>query len=97
MKQTIDNLLTNWKTTSLGLTTILGVVIHLIFALRSGTATEGVWTATSVGIVTGIGLLAAGDASQGKKRVDDLADKAALAIESGDTAHLRNPTPPAKP
>ena len=59
----MKNLLNNWKTTSAGLTLIIGSVIHLIFAVRAGAATEGVWTASITAIFAGIGLMFAGDST----------------------------------
>ncbi len=58
----IKNLLINWKTTSVGITMIVGSVVHLIYALKAGTANENTWTGSCTGIIGGIGLLAAGDA-----------------------------------
>lgn len=59
----IKNLIANWKTTSAGLIMIGGSIIHLVFAVRAKTANENTWTMTLTGIVGGVGLLAAGDAS----------------------------------
>ena len=63
----MKNLLANWKTTSAGLLMITGALVHLVFAIRQGKADEGTWMASLTGILGGIGLLAAGDASQGQK------------------------------
>lgn len=60
----IKNLLNNWKTTSTGLVSIIGIVVHLVFTVRAHTADEGTWTASLVGIVLAAGLIFAGDASQ---------------------------------
>lgn len=59
----IRNLLTNWKTTSAGLLSIAGAIIHLVFAIRAGTSNENTWTITIAAVIAGLGLLAAGDAS----------------------------------
>lgn len=40
-----------------------GSVIHLVFAIKAGTATEAVWTVSLTAIVGGTGLIFAGDAS----------------------------------
>ena len=40
---------------------IIGSVVHLVFASKAGTATEGVWTASFTAIVGGVGLILAGD------------------------------------
>lgn len=66
----IKQLLVNWKTTSAGLVMIIGSIVHLIFAVRSGTATEGVWTASLTAIVAGAGLILAGDAAASVSKVD---------------------------
>ena len=67
----IKQLLQNWKTTSAGLVMIVGSVIHLVFAVRAGNATEGVWTASLTAILAGIGLIFAGDSAQSAKQVQD--------------------------
>ena len=59
----LKNLAANWKTTSAGLVLIAGSVIHLVFAARAGHADESTWNSAVVGIVGGLGLLAAGDAA----------------------------------
>jgi uncharacterized membrane protein YhiD involved in acid resistance len=58
----LANLVKNWKTTSAGLTIIVTGAVHLVFAIQSKSITEADCTTTIVSIVTGIGLLAAGDA-----------------------------------
>lgn len=58
MKSTIANLLRNWKTTSAGVLSIAGSVVHLIF---SRPLDETKVMAGITGILLGIGLLAAGD------------------------------------
>lgn len=58
---TIQNLIRNWKTTSAGLTLILGSTVHLIFTIH--TADEGTWTASLTAILGGLGLIFAGDAN----------------------------------
>lgn len=59
----IKNLLTNWKTTSAGLAMIISSAVHLAYAVAHGTADESTWTTGLMGIVGGIGLVAAGDAT----------------------------------
>jgi hypothetical protein len=59
----MKNLLQNWKTTSAGLSMILGSVVHLGFAIKNHTADETTWTTTSIAIIGGLGLLFAGDAN----------------------------------
>lgn len=57
----IQNLIKNWKTTSAGLTLIVGSVVHLVFAFH--TADEATWTASITAILGGLGLIFAGDAN----------------------------------
>ncbi len=59
----IANLLSNWKTTSAGLTMIIGSVVHLIYTAKGGTANENTWTVSLTAIVAGLGLIFAGDAN----------------------------------
>lgn len=97
----IQNMLKNWKTTSAGLTMIIGSVVHLIFAIRGHIATEGVWTATFVAVCSGAGLLFAGDASKSKDDHDQLAQQVQAtqkAVVSGDTSIItRTQTETPKP
>lgn len=60
---TIKSLLTNWKTTSAGLTMIIGGIIHLVYAVKSHALTEADCTTTVLAIITGFGFIAAGDAN----------------------------------
>ena len=64
MKQVINALFQNWKTTSAGLIMMTGSVVHLVFQLKAGTANENTWTIAVSTLVGGIGLLVAGDGSQ---------------------------------
>jgi hypothetical protein len=84
----IQNLLKNWRTTSAGLTMMVGGTVHLIFCIRSGTATEGVWTASILGAIGGLGLIFAGDSSASAAKTD-----VAKAIETGDTSALKTEPP----
>lgn len=67
----IKQLINNWKTTSAGLTTIIGSTVHLIFAVRAGTANENTWTLSLTAIVVGVGLIFAGDASASTPKAPD--------------------------
>ena len=58
----MKNLLDNWKTTSAGLTMIIGSTVHLVFSVRDGSANENTWTISLTAILGGIGLIYAGDA-----------------------------------
>lgn len=86
-------LFSNWKTTSAGLVMIIGSVIHVIFAVRSGTATEGVWTASVTAIVAGLGLMFAGDATKGKQDLEAAKEEVKTAIETGDSSHITKAEP----
>jgi len=87
----MKNLFSNWQTTSAGLVMIIGGVIHLVFAVRSGNATEAVWTASLTAIVGGLGLIFAGDAAKGKKELADAKEEVKTAIETGDSSHITQP------
>jgi len=91
----MTTLLSNWKTTSAGLVMIIGSVIHLIFAVRAGNATEGVWTASVTAIVAGIGLIFAGDSATSQAQTRVLSQQVKSAIETHDTSQLAKP--PEKP
>ena len=84
----MKQLLQNWKTTSAGLTMIVGSVVHLVFAARAGTANENTWTISLTAVIGGAGLILAGDASQSANAQD-----VAKAIETGDTTTLKKPQP----
>jgi len=62
MSRFIQNALTNWKTTIAGLGMIVGGVVHLIYGIHAHGLTESDCTTTVLSILTGAGLLAAGDA-----------------------------------
>lgn len=74
----MNNLLNNWKTTSAGLTIMIGSAVHLIFAVRNHTADETTWTNALIAMVGGMGLVYAGDAS---------------ATNPADKAPVETPTP----
>jgi hypothetical protein len=59
----IKNLLVNWKTTSAGLLMIIGSTVHLVYAVKDGTANENTWTISLTAVVGGVGLIFAGDSS----------------------------------
>lgn len=56
-----SNYLTNWKTTSAGLLSIIGGVTRMIFAIRSGSFSEEAVMTCVTTILTGVGLLCARD------------------------------------
>jgi hypothetical protein len=91
----IKNLLTNWKTTSAGLGMIATAVIHLVFAIRKGSADESLWTTTFLAVMGGAGLVAAGDAATSQKQVEETKAQVKEAIETGHTEILvAKPAPP---
>lgn len=52
----------NPKTSLAGITMILTGLVHIIFAAKAHALTEADCTTTLISIVTGVGLIAAGDA-----------------------------------
>jgi hypothetical protein len=91
----IRNLLNNWKTTSAGLLMIAGSVVHLVFAVKAGTANENAWTIAITAILGGIGLLVAGDASatQGQSQPNGATSKELAA----EIPAINPPANPAQP
>lgn len=65
---------------------MIGAVVHLVFHVVDGTADESTWKNDLIGVVAGIGLLAAGDAavSSSKKEVADVK----AAVLTGNTSIL---------
>lgn len=53
----------NWKTTSVGITAIVGGVVRLIFAIKNHEFTEEAITTSVGGILGGIGLIFAKDSN----------------------------------
>lgn len=93
------NLITNWKTTSAGMAIIITSIVHLVFSVRAKTADEAAWTTALIGVVTGVGLLLAGDGSKSVQAHEET--KAALAdlqnqvaAVKADTAQVTKPTAP---
>lgn len=92
----MSNLLSNWKTTSAGILSIAASIVHLVFSIKNGHNDESVWMTAITGILIGVGLLAAGDASKSKEdvaKVDRKLDQTVVAVSTGDTSILPNPTP----
>lgn len=59
---TFKTLLDNWKTTYAGIAMIVGGIVHLVFTIRDHGLSEADCTTTLLSIITGIGLISAGDA-----------------------------------
>ena len=70
MNETIQRLITNWKTTSAGIIMIAGSIVHLVFSVKASNANENTWTITITAIVGGLGLLLAGDATASVQKTD---------------------------
>ncbi len=84
----IRNLLNNWKTTSAGLIAIIAAAVTLIFAIKNGTANETVWTGSLTAVVSGLGLLFAGDATQSTKQMDQAKEQVKAAIDTQDSSRI---------
>jgi len=78
----IKQLLVNWKTTSAGLTLLIGAWVHLAFALKNHTADETTWTTTLLATVSGIGLILAGDSDKSATKEEAKALTAVVAQNS---------------
>jgi uncharacterized membrane protein YhiD involved in acid resistance len=59
----IKSLFANWKTTSAGLTMIVGAAVHMGYAIHAHGLTEADCTGSLIAIIGGIGFIAAGDAN----------------------------------
>lgn len=87
----IKNLLTNWKTTSAGLAMIISSTVHLVISVSKGNADESTWTTGLMGIVGGVGLLAAGDGAttvQAHQETLNELENIKSAVRTGDTSIL---------
>lgn len=94
MRVSIQNLIRNWKTTSAGLTMIAGSIIHLVFKMLAHSADEATWNISIIGIIGGVGLILAGDASASAdaKQLETVKRQMAAvpqAIDTGDTTLLK--------
>lgn len=65
---------------------IIGAVLHLVFAVRSGDADLTTWKNDCFAILAGVGLVWAGDAAVSATKQDVVAVK--QAVVSGDTSML---------
>ena len=50
-------MLTNWKTTSAGITAIVGAITGLTFAIKAHNITPEIISAVTTGILLGVGLI----------------------------------------
>lgn len=66
----MKSLFTNWKTTSAGLTMIAGSIVHLVFRIKAQAADENAWMISIGGVIGGVGLMFAGDASASQSKKD---------------------------
>ncbi len=73
----IQNLLSNWRTTSAGLLTMAGAIVNLSFAIKHQTDDQGTWMLNITQILTGIGLMFSRD--QAASRVDKEETKSKIA------------------
>lgn len=95
----MQTLLKNWKTTSAGIITVAGAVVNLVFAVKHATDDQGTWMIAITQILTGLGLMFAGDASasaqshlESQTQIAELQLRSNVvpdAIESQDTSLLR--------
>lgn len=51
----------SWKTTSIGLTSIIGGIVRIAFMVKAGTVTEEGIMTTIASVLTGVGFLLARD------------------------------------
>ena len=96
----IQNLLSNFRTTSAGLITIAGAIVNLVFAIKNHVDDQGTWMIAITQTVTGLGLMFSRDQAASRIDKEDTKSKIAElqlrsnivpnAIESGDTSQLRN-------
>jgi hypothetical protein len=96
----LQNLSANWKTSSAGIVLIMTGLIHLVFGLIHKNITEQDFTTTMVSIITGVGLIVAGDASKSVANHDETLkelDNIKSAMRSGDTSIITKPVDPAQP
>jgi hypothetical protein len=59
----------SWKTTSAGILAILGGLVRIAFAIKSGTFTEEACMTSATAIVSGFGLLAARDNDKSTEQI----------------------------
>ena len=95
----MNQLRTNWRTTSAGLTMIIGAAVHLIFAVKAKTADENTWTTSLLAIAGGVGLIfsrdsqaSAQDKATSNAKIADLQTQ--VNQVKGDTATLNKPANP---
>jgi len=84
----MNKIFTNWQTTSAGTLMAGTAILHLVFAIKAGIATEAVWSTAFVEVLGGIGLIAAGDARKSVSQAElaQVSQVVATAIDTGDTS-----------
>lgn len=95
----LSSITSNWKTSSAGIVLILTGLIHLAFGIIHKTVSETDFTTTAVSIVTGVGLIVAGDGSKSiqaheetKSLVNNLQSQ--ISEIKGDSATVTKPMAP---
>ncbi len=73
----IQNLLSNFRTTSAGLITIAGAIVNLVFAIKNHVDDQGTWMIAITQTVTGLGLMFSRD--QAASRIDKEDTKSKIA------------------
>lgn len=91
----MNNLINNWKTSSAGIVLIITGLIHIVFGLIHKSISEQDFTTTMVSIVTGIGLIVAGDGGKSsvetKTKLADLQNQ--ISQVKTDTSTITKPNP----
>lgn len=83
----------NWRTTSLGVLTIAGSIVNLVFAIRKGLADEALWMVAITNILTGVGLIFSRDSTASARDKANTTDKIAdlqnqVTAVKGDTSQI---------
>lgn len=70
MRETMANLMANWRTTGAGVASIVGGVFKIILAIKTRNWDEQVYVTGCLAILMGYGLLCAADSKQVQKQID---------------------------
>jgi hypothetical protein len=84
----MQNLFSNWRTTSSGLVIIIGALVHLAFGYKNKTLDETTVTTGLIAVVTGLGLMFAGDAAT------SLTKDEGVTKNQADTTFIKKPGMP---